>query len=321
LYIYEGCTRKEIEIYRELQNEPFDFGTGLIVPDNGGEEAYYEMALEYNEWDYLLSGFDNYRDRYEVVDYSKDMTRAKRRKKNWSKAIYKRKHGYMHLHDKPLQSLNKGKNFCSCSLCTPKTNPKGKRYFGSQKIKYKQRNWKHSDRLKIGTCDSKLYDYENRYNDDRYWEWYDEYVNDDRWHWFLNSEEMLSDIIRTFDENDVHIVVNGSYWINGEMFEYHKEYNLDYSKMHLVANHDYTSFTIYWLDQYVIDELKTFIKGKGLNMMCSDICQGKLFDGMHIQDQPWFSIYNDQQDWVDGSYINIKLANYRKCRYDEFDEE
>ena len=41
------CLLKEIEAYRELDGEDFDFGTGIINNDMsyGSEDAYYEMAI------------------------------------------------------------------------------------------------------------------------------------------------------------------------------------------------------------------------------------------------------------------------------------
>lgn len=40
----------EIQAYRNLDGEPFDFGTGLLVNDGefrlGSEDAYYEMDIQ-----------------------------------------------------------------------------------------------------------------------------------------------------------------------------------------------------------------------------------------------------------------------------------
>lgn len=41
---YEGCTYKEIEAFRELENETFDFGEGPMKM-KGTESVYYKMDL------------------------------------------------------------------------------------------------------------------------------------------------------------------------------------------------------------------------------------------------------------------------------------
>ena len=33
MYLYEGCTIQEVQAMRDLQDEPFDFGSGLITVD------------------------------------------------------------------------------------------------------------------------------------------------------------------------------------------------------------------------------------------------------------------------------------------------
>lgn len=64
-------------------------------------------------------------------EYSKDMTRAARRKKDWHHAIHKKnissryagKNGwYNHLH-----KYSKNKIHCSCPLCSCKTRATGKK--------------------------------------------------------------------------------------------------------------------------------------------------------------------------------------------------
>ncbi len=55
--------------------------------------------------------------------------------------------------------LRKGKNFCSCSLCTPKTNNRGKTYFGYTKIRYKRYNWSAADKKKVDSCTYSLSEY------------------------------------------------------------------------------------------------------------------------------------------------------------------
>lgn len=313
MYIYEGCTTEEIRAYRALQNEPFDFGTGLITNENGGEEAYYEMHLECSEWDYLLSGFEGYGD--EDIEYNKDMTRAIRRKNNWHKAIRKKKYGYMHLHGKPLNSLNKGKNFCSCSCCTPKTNPKGKRYFGSQKIKYKQRNWKHSDMKNIQMMDDKLIEYEDAYEQDRFEQAY-KYYYVDLYDYSL-LRDMESRVVEEIYAKDVYIHVSGSYWIDGKMFEYNKKYDVDLNYLHFEYWEPSNTWIMHWLDREVVDELEHFIRSKGLNIGCYDISQGRITKYISLHEQPWYSIYSDDENWIDGSYISIQLKNYWKMFDDD----
>jgi len=64
-------------------------------------------------------------------EYSKDMTRAKRRKEDWHHAIHKKKissryagnYGwYKHLHE-----YSKNKIHCSCPICSGKTRAAGKK--------------------------------------------------------------------------------------------------------------------------------------------------------------------------------------------------
>lgn len=45
---YEGCTAFEVNAYRELESETFDFGTGEMRMEGllGSEDAYYEMDLQ-----------------------------------------------------------------------------------------------------------------------------------------------------------------------------------------------------------------------------------------------------------------------------------
>lgn len=59
--------------------------------------------------------------------------------------------------------LRKGKGFCSCIMCTQKTNVRGKTMCGSGgkgksgcKARYKGHNWKHSDKKKIASCEDDL---------------------------------------------------------------------------------------------------------------------------------------------------------------------
>lgn len=204
MYIYEGCTLAEVQAMRDLQDEPFDFGSGLIIPDcKESEDTYFEMALEcgISDYDLLVNSIfcdqsqeDFMNDIYLEMEYddltsTKDMTRAKRRKNNWKKAIYKRDNGY--FEDKPLNSFNKGKNFCSCSCCTIKTNSKGKTYFGKTKIPYATRNWKASDQRNIDRCDYGLNEHLNGNSFD-FWEEY--------WMWEAHDE---TDIQLREDDQDI----------------------------------------------------------------------------------------------------------------------
>lgn len=126
--------------------------------------------------------------------------RAYRRYMNEIKIKHKIKYGYMiDFHECPGK-LRKGKNFCSCSCCTPKTNEKGKTMCGSggkgksgSKINYSTRNWKNSDQKKIARCEASLDYWES--GDCRYymeWEYdltYNEKV-DSQW-LYINGELIL----------------------------------------------------------------------------------------------------------------------------------
>lgn len=48
---YEECTFEEILAYRELENEYFDFGEGLMRASDGkdSEDAYYEIRTQWEE--------------------------------------------------------------------------------------------------------------------------------------------------------------------------------------------------------------------------------------------------------------------------------
>lgn len=48
---YEECTFEEILAYRELENEYFDFGEGLMRASDGkySEDAYYEIRIQWEE--------------------------------------------------------------------------------------------------------------------------------------------------------------------------------------------------------------------------------------------------------------------------------
>lgn len=105
--------------------------------------------------------------------------RAYRRYMNEVKTKRKLKYNQLsHLEDCPGK-LRKGKNFCSCSCCTPKTNLKGKTYFGHTKIRYSTRNWKVSDKKKIDKASASLNYWEDsscRY----YMEWDYDLVYDEK---------------------------------------------------------------------------------------------------------------------------------------------
>lgn len=51
IIFYEECTFEEILAYRELENEYFDFGEGLMRASDGkySEDAYYEMRIQQEE--------------------------------------------------------------------------------------------------------------------------------------------------------------------------------------------------------------------------------------------------------------------------------
>lgn len=75
---YEGCTYEEIEAFRELENEEFDFGEGPMRMEGllGSEDVYYKMALQSfreskMEKDY--EDFINYREDRNIneIEYSK----------------------------------------------------------------------------------------------------------------------------------------------------------------------------------------------------------------------------------------------------------
>lgn len=61
---YEGCTEFEIESYRELEGEVFDFGTGQMRMEGllGSEDAYYEMDLQEHSEIRKQSEFDTLQD-------------------------------------------------------------------------------------------------------------------------------------------------------------------------------------------------------------------------------------------------------------------
>lgn len=84
--MYDCCTIHEIKAYRNLQtknSDYFGFAFNNIKIPNGGEEAYYEIFINDYESEYLLDGFHNYNS--ECIEYSKDMTRALRRKRKYSR--------------------------------------------------------------------------------------------------------------------------------------------------------------------------------------------------------------------------------------------
>lgn len=89
----------------------------------------------------------------------KSRTKAERRKKDWTKAkrkfFYAIKNG---MGEKPLHYFVKGKPFCSCAMCKPKTNLKGKEMAGTNRGRYHYatRNWKVSDQKKIDSLNDQL---------------------------------------------------------------------------------------------------------------------------------------------------------------------
>jgi hypothetical protein len=136
MYLYEGCILEEVRIYRELQNEPFDFGSGMIDNSNGGEEAYYEMALKCSNLDVedirLQEWFYDYELEVEFDSLKKDMTRAKRRKRKFKR---------------------RGRKTEPSSDWTRKTN---------QNVRYISkdgRNWKPSDKARRLSYDYGLKEY------------------------------------------------------------------------------------------------------------------------------------------------------------------
>lgn len=48
---YEECTIEEVLAYRELENEYFDFGEGLMSPLSSklSEDVYYKMRIQWEE--------------------------------------------------------------------------------------------------------------------------------------------------------------------------------------------------------------------------------------------------------------------------------
>ena len=48
---YEECTIEEVIAYRELENEYFDFGEGLMSPLSSklSEDVYYKMRIQWEE--------------------------------------------------------------------------------------------------------------------------------------------------------------------------------------------------------------------------------------------------------------------------------
>jgi len=94
-------------------------------------------------------------------------TKDYRRHKDWVKI--KRKIRYARVNtDVPHGIFRKGKNFCSCMMCTPKTNLRGKTMCGGRggkgksatRARYKGHNWKHSDRKKIEKCNQSLKEFQ-----------------------------------------------------------------------------------------------------------------------------------------------------------------
>ncbi len=146
---YEGCTIKEVQAMRDLQNEPFDFGSGLITIDcKESEDAYFKMHLQmFYDWDH----YDCSEDNEEIDVFTKDKTRAKRRK-----GKFRRRH----------------RRNDSQSDCTRKTN---------QNIRYKSsqgRNWKASDKRRVLYCDLQLDEYNDEESASDYWYWYMYEFND-----------------------------------------------------------------------------------------------------------------------------------------------
>ncbi len=192
MYIYEGCTIEEVQAMRDLQDEPFDFGSGLITVDcKESEDFYFRSHLNYFLFDFAEDLYHQewlneltLEMKYDSFFSGKDMTRAKRRKTNWKKAIHKRDNGYKmgKLHREEIVSLssfNKGKNHCSCGQCSDKTNVK-KPWIsweseGGVAHEYPTSpNWKASDRRSIERCGHSLKEYLDGNSFDfwkEYWMW------------------------------------------------------------------------------------------------------------------------------------------------------
>lgn len=246
-------------------------------------------------------------------------TRAERRKNNHKKIEHKLRYDIYNItKHKPRNAMNKGKNFCSCSMCKPKTNNKGKRWFGRKKITWSSRDWKPSDQVKIDKMDDLEREYFYKpldknllidYNDDLYC-CYDLYHNKTR-----------NTIIQEMIDKDIYIEVKGSYYIEDKWIKYHEEYDINFESLTLSFREQYNDYHLYWLDEAIVEDLEYFIKSKGLNIMCSDIMQGRIAPNIYIEYEPTFSIYKDGQEWIDGTYIHIRLANKHKMFEDVIEEE
>lgn len=107
----------------------------------------------------------------EIIDYGeKDKSRGLRRKRDRAKARRTMRHaeinyGEEYVSEQPFGRWVKGKAYCSCAMCKPKTNHlknKGVKYSGHAFSKtFRGMQWKHSDVLKIQSKESELKEYTN----------------------------------------------------------------------------------------------------------------------------------------------------------------
>lgn len=138
----------EVRAYRALQNEPFDFGTGVIKNNsNNSEDAYYKMQEQE-----IIEEIN----RVEAVEFEKEKRRYLK-KENRYYSDKKAKNRLKKLHEQGVYSVYKAKN---------KDN--GKEYLykfylsGRKKMAKKQTNKKVRNRNNFplkGAGYRKVYDY------------------------------------------------------------------------------------------------------------------------------------------------------------------
>lgn len=90
---YEGSTLEEVRAYRELESETFDFGEGEMRIEGwyGSEDAYYEMALEDEEYE---------------NDFEEEYLNKKKRKKLSQKEINSKNYHNKFKNRTKLKKLN-----------------------------------------------------------------------------------------------------------------------------------------------------------------------------------------------------------------------
>ena len=85
MYVYEDLTLDEIETYKKLEHESFNFGVGMIENKTyHKQDEVQEEILKVLIWDDLLSGYTK---REKLNLFKKDKSRAIRRRNNYRVSI------------------------------------------------------------------------------------------------------------------------------------------------------------------------------------------------------------------------------------------